>query len=183
MMDNPNKIVVRRLNFFLNPSSENIMYSKIQKQSRGGGSVNNVFLKFLQIHRKHQCQSSLFNKVAGWPATSLKKGLQHNCFPANFVKHLRTPFYRTPLVAASENIESLCAVGVSLKNYFGDSTPALFLKAIIPDIPIMHLTNKYLFEKWSNSVRHRQPLRLKRNERSKKFLQNLNKILEKLLLY
>ena len=99
------------------------------------------------------------------------------------MKYLTAPFYRAPPVAASENIESLCALRVSLKNYFGDSTPALFLKAIIRDIPIMHLTNKYLFEKRSNSVRHRQPLRLKRNERSEKFLQNLNKILEKLLLY
>ena len=33
------------------------------------------------------------------------------------------------------------------------------------------------------SVRHRQSLGLKRNERNEKFLQNLNKSLEKLLLY
>ena len=26
---------------------------------------------------------------------------QENCFPVNFAKFLRTPFYRTPLVAAS----------------------------------------------------------------------------------
>ena len=36
----------------------------------------------------------------------------------------------------------------------------------------MHLTNKYVFKKWSNSVHHRQHLRLKRNERNEKFLQN-----------
>ena len=38
------------------------------------------------------------------PATLLKKRLCHRCFPVNFVKFLRTPFfYRTPLVAASES--------------------------------------------------------------------------------
>ena len=40
-----------------------------------------------------------------WPATLLKKRLWHRCFPVNFVKFLRTPIYRTPLVAASEFIE------------------------------------------------------------------------------
>ena len=36
------------------------------------------------------------------PATLLKKGLWHMCFPVNFVKFLRTPFlHRTPFVAAS----------------------------------------------------------------------------------
>ena len=29
--------------------------------------------------------------------------LQHRCFPVNFVKFLRTPFLRTPLVADSED--------------------------------------------------------------------------------
>ena len=37
--------------------------------------------------------NSLFNKVAGLrPATLLKKRLCRTCFPANFVKFLRTPF-------------------------------------------------------------------------------------------
>ena len=36
----------------------------------------------------------LFNKVAGLnPATSLKKRLRHRCFPANFAKFLRKPFF------------------------------------------------------------------------------------------
>ena len=44
---------------------------------------------------KHLCQSLFFfNKVAGQrPATLLKKRLLHRCFPVNFVKILRTPFY------------------------------------------------------------------------------------------
>ena len=38
------------------------------------------------------------NKVAGLRvATLFKKRLWHRCFPVNFTKFLRTPFYRTPL--------------------------------------------------------------------------------------
>ena len=48
------------------------------------------FAKFAGIHL---CQSLFFNKVAGLrPATLLKKRLWRRCFPANFVKFLRTPF-------------------------------------------------------------------------------------------
>ena len=48
--------------------------------------------KFHEIHRK-----------TPQPATSLKKRLWHRCFPVNFVKLLRTPFfYRTPPADASE---------------------------------------------------------------------------------
>ena len=40
---------------------------------------------------KHLCQSLIFNKAAGLrPATLLKKGLWHMCFPVNFAKFLRT---------------------------------------------------------------------------------------------
>ena len=43
---------------------------------------------------KHLCQSLFFNKVAGLrPATLLKKILWHWCFPVDFTKFLRTPFY------------------------------------------------------------------------------------------
>ena len=45
-----------------------------------------------------QYQSFFFNNVAGLrPATLLKKRLWLRCFPLNFAKFLRTPFYRTPL--------------------------------------------------------------------------------------
>ena len=48
------------------------------------------------------CQSRFFNKAEGLrPAILLKKKLWHRCFPVNFVKFLRTHFYRTPPVAAS----------------------------------------------------------------------------------
>ena len=43
---------------------------------------------------KRLCQSLFFNKVACLrPATLLKKRLWHRCFPVNFEKSLRTPFY------------------------------------------------------------------------------------------
>ena len=44
-----------------------------------------------------------FNKVAGLrPVTLLKKKLQHRCFPVNFAKILRVPFfYRTPPTASA----------------------------------------------------------------------------------
>ena len=44
----------------------------------------------------------LFNKVAGLQAyNSIKKRLQHRCFPVNIAKYLRTAFDRAPLVATS----------------------------------------------------------------------------------
>ena len=51
-----------------------------------------ILRNFTKFTGKHLCQSLFFNKVAGLrPATLLKKRLWHRCFPANFVKFLRTP--------------------------------------------------------------------------------------------
>ena len=51
---------------------------------------------------------SLFDKAAGFSAYNfIKKRLQHSCFPVKFAKFLRTCFYRTPPVAASE-VKLLC---------------------------------------------------------------------------
>ena len=50
-----------------------------------------VLKNFTKFTGKHLCQSLFFNKVAGRPATLLKKRLWHRCFPVNFVKFLRTP--------------------------------------------------------------------------------------------
>ena len=53
-----------------------------------------VLTNFTKFTGKHLCQSLLFNKVTGLrPATLLKKRLWHRCFPVNFVKFLRTPFF------------------------------------------------------------------------------------------
>ena len=59
---------------------------------------NRFSYKFRKIHRKTPVPESLFNKVAVLrPATLLKKRLWYRCFPVNFVKFLRTRFYRTRL--------------------------------------------------------------------------------------
>ena len=50
--------------------------------------------KFRKIHKKTPLPESLFNKVSGLrPATVLKKRLWHRCFPVNFAKFLKTPFF------------------------------------------------------------------------------------------
>ena len=57
-------------------------------------SKRGVLRNFTKFTGKHQCQSLFFNKVAGLrPVTLLKKRLWHRCFPVNFVKFLRIPFF------------------------------------------------------------------------------------------
>ena len=61
-----------------------------QKLAPGSLSKNLSFVKFTW---KYLCQSFFFSKVASWrPVTSIKKRLQHRCFPANFSK--RTPILK-----------------------------------------------------------------------------------------
>ena len=53
-----------------------------------------VLRSFAKFIGKQLCQSLFFNKVAGLRlATVLKKRLWHRCFPLNFAKFLRTPFF------------------------------------------------------------------------------------------
>ena len=55
---------------------------------------NSVLRIFAKFTGKHLYQSLFFNKVAGLrPATLSKKRLWHRCFPLNFAKFLRTPFF------------------------------------------------------------------------------------------
>ena len=58
-------------------------------------SVKKVFLEISKkITGKHLCQSLSFKKIAGLrSATLLRKRPWHRCFPVNFVKFLRTPFF------------------------------------------------------------------------------------------
>ena len=54
-----------------------------------------VLRKFAKFTGQHLCQSLFFNKFAGLrPATLLKKRPWHRWFPVNFVKFLRTPFFK-----------------------------------------------------------------------------------------
>ena len=81
-----NKTIMMRLSI--------IYRSSHQRCSLRKGVIRN----FAKFTGKHLCQRLFFNKVAGLtPATLLKKRLWHRCFPVNFAKFLRTPFYRTPL--------------------------------------------------------------------------------------
>ena len=49
------------------------------------------FRNFAKFTGKHLCQNLFFNKVAGLPASLLKKRLWNRCFPVNFSTFLRTP--------------------------------------------------------------------------------------------
>ena len=60
------------------------MFLEISQNSQENTSVRSSFLIKLQA-----CSLR--------PAILLKKRLSHRCFPMNFVKFLRAPFYRTPL--------------------------------------------------------------------------------------
>ena len=65
-----------------------------------------MFLKILQNWQEKTCaRVYFFNKVTGLrPATLLEKRLRHRCFPVNFVKFLRTDFFK---VTDSQKYESL----------------------------------------------------------------------------
>ena len=53
-----------------------------------------VLRNFVKITGKRLCQGLFFNKVAGLrPAQLRKKRHLHSCFPLNFAKFLRTPFF------------------------------------------------------------------------------------------
>ena len=65
-------------------------------------SAKKVFLEISQNSQENTCaRVSFFNKVAGVPATLLKKETLAQVFPCEFCKISKnTFFYRTPLVAA-----------------------------------------------------------------------------------
>ena len=74
-----------------------LYYSRIERFRSSLSEVfclKGVLRNFAKFTGKHLCQSLFFNKVAGLrPVTLLKKRLWHRCFPVNFVKFLRTPFF------------------------------------------------------------------------------------------
>ena len=74
-------------------TTNNLWIKHVQKQPPGVLYEKRSSLKFRKFIRKHLCQSLFLSKVAGLrPATIFKKRLWHRCFPAKFVKFLRTPF-------------------------------------------------------------------------------------------
>ena len=69
-----------------------------QKQSPRGVPKKAILRNFAKFIGKHPCQSLFFNKVTGLrPATLWRKRLWHRCFPMNFAKFLRTPFFKEHL--------------------------------------------------------------------------------------
>ena len=69
-----------------------------QHQSLLFNKVAGVLRNFRKFTGKHLCQSLFYNNVAGpRPATLLKKRFWCWWFPVNFVKFLRTPFYKEHL--------------------------------------------------------------------------------------
>ena len=67
---------------------------KKKKQLSRGILQKGVLRNFTKLTGKHLCQSFFFNKVPALrPATLLKRRIWHRCFPVNFVKFLRTPFF------------------------------------------------------------------------------------------
>ena len=82
-----------------------------------------VLGNFTEFTGKHPCQSLFSNKVAGLrPATLLKKSLWHRCFPVNFAKFIRTPFF-TEHLWATGSLHRSCLVYLSSgKNWRGFET-------------------------------------------------------------
>ena len=73
------------------------------------------------------------------PATLLKKRLWNRCFPVNFAKFLRTPFYRTPLVDCFWLF------------HFSNVLICLLLKMISMKNDIFSRIKKVIFWKWKNN--------------------------------
>ena len=65
-------------------------------------SFQKVFLKISQNSQENKCARVSFLIIVLAASIFIKKRLWHRCFPVNFADFLRTPFYRTPLVATSQ---------------------------------------------------------------------------------
>ena len=78
-----------------NPVRSREVFMKFSRSSRPEVFCEkDVLRNFEKFTGKHLCQRLFFNKVAGLgPATLLKNSLWHRCFPGNFAKFPRTPFF------------------------------------------------------------------------------------------
>ena len=79
-----------------------------------------VLKNFANFTGKHLCQSLFFNKVR--PGTLLKRGLWHRCFPVNFAKFLRTPFFIEHLL---ETADIICNDDILRTNIHQPDSPCL----------------------------------------------------------
>ena len=95
---------------------------------------NGVLRNFTKLTGKHLRQSLRFNKVVGLrPATLLKRRLWHRCFPVNFVKFRRTPFF----------IEHLWRLLLSLK--ISNSLILISIRTVLVILPICYVYISIVF--------------------------------------
>ena len=96
-MINLNVIINFMLQLF-NNNRETMLHAEAVVQSC---SVKKVFLEISQNSQENACSRVSFLiklQASGLsPTTLLKKRLWHRCFPVNFVKFLRTPFFTNHL--------------------------------------------------------------------------------------
>ena len=77
-----------------------------------------ILRNFAKFTGKHLCQSFFFNKVAGLrPAILLKTRLWHSCFPVNFARFLRIPFF-TEHFPVTASVGRLAESGISRSQVF-----------------------------------------------------------------
>ena len=77
-----------------------------------------VLRNFAKFTGKHVCP---FDKVEGLrPANLLKKRLWHRCFPVNFAKFLRTPFFTELLLRLLLSIDSSRVLTPKIKGIKGN---------------------------------------------------------------
>ena len=82
-------------------------FSSVLRSCDWNCSVRKVVIRnFEKFTRKHLCQSLFFDKVAGW----------HRCFPMNFAKFLRIPFFTKHLMATYSACSSFSLEKSSLTN-------------------------------------------------------------------
>ena len=121
-----------------------------------------VLRNFTKFTRKHLCQSLFFNKVTGLrTATLLKKRLWQRCFPLNFLKFQRTPFFIEHLfwlllrLVISKNYflvqtmlfsnNSVITESLVLKNlrgHFVRSNQCLFCPTFLKNVSLVSVRNK-----------------------------------------
>ena len=83
--------------------AENLHFT-LPKQSPGDSLQKDFCEKFRKIHRKTPVPESLFSKFAGLRTATLLKRDSNRCFPVNFAKCLRTPFFKEHLLMVASNL-------------------------------------------------------------------------------
>ena len=116
----------------MNKVEGNLILSIIDKSSRLQVFCRKGVLRnFTKFTRKHLYQSLFFNNVAGLrPATLLKIRLCPSCFPVNFVKFLRKPFF-TEHLRTTASVRSIECEDCLIKNISGEKFVGVKFKSKI----------------------------------------------------